>query len=189
MRMSVFPSSRRGPRRPIRSAVAGYLVAASAMAANPGTVSLDDVRRAASAVAPSVAAQSARIVAAREDAARAAALPDPTLAKFAQRPKCKVRRILRRISLSPLEEIPFHVRFDDSPLHADQRAAPDLRRVGRTRTCSEDHLLYRYLHSEGLRRHHANDASHAQGCLCSLGRCWCEPGPPATLLPTARTGA
>jgi cobalt-zinc-cadmium efflux system outer membrane protein len=79
MNLSVSPSSRQGSRRPIRSAIAMYLVAAAAVAANPPTLSLDDVRRAASAEAPSVAAQSARIVAAREDVARAAALPDPTL--------------------------------------------------------------------------------------------------------------
>lgn len=79
MCISVIPSSWRGPRRPIRSAMAVLLVAASSVVAQPTMLSLDDARGAASAAAPGVAAKSARIVAAREDAARAAALPDPTL--------------------------------------------------------------------------------------------------------------
>lgn len=79
MCISVIPSSWRGPRCPLRSAMVVLLVAASSVAAQPTMVSLDDARGAASAAAPGVAAKSARIVAAREDAARAAALPDPTL--------------------------------------------------------------------------------------------------------------
>jgi len=79
MWISVFPSYWRGPRHAMRSTMAVLLVAASSVAAQPTMVSLDDARGAASAAAPGVAAKSARIVAAREDAVRAAALPDPTL--------------------------------------------------------------------------------------------------------------
>lgn len=56
----------------------GLLAAAATHSASAG-LSLDDARRMARREAPSVAAQSARISAAREEAARAGALPDPTL--------------------------------------------------------------------------------------------------------------
>jgi cobalt-zinc-cadmium efflux system outer membrane protein len=75
------PSTRRTPHPPIRSVIAGccLLVASFAASAAGEALSLDDVRRAARAEAPRVAASAARITAAREDAARAGTLPDPTL--------------------------------------------------------------------------------------------------------------
>lgn len=79
--MNVFypPSLRRDSRRPIVPALVLCLFVATAAQATPFELSLDEARRAARAASPSVAAQRARIDAAREDAARAAALPDPTL--------------------------------------------------------------------------------------------------------------
>ncbi len=70
--------SRSACKRPWPLLLIGLLAAAAAHSASAG-LSLDDARRMARRDAPSVAAQSARISAAREEAARAGALPDPTL--------------------------------------------------------------------------------------------------------------
>jgi cobalt-zinc-cadmium efflux system outer membrane protein len=75
------PSLRRELRRSIRSATLSSLLltGASAAFAESRLLTLEVVRRTAVAEAPRVAAQRSRIAAAREDAVRAAALPDPTL--------------------------------------------------------------------------------------------------------------
>lgn len=73
------PSLRRERRRPIRSALVLCVFVVAAAQAGPVALSLDDARRSAAREAPSVAAQRARVDAAREDAARAGALPDPTM--------------------------------------------------------------------------------------------------------------
>jgi outer membrane protein TolC len=81
MRFFLDPSSRRASCRLLFAvSVAGLPLCLAAVAqAAPPEISLDELRRMAARTAPSVAAGGARVVAARNDAARADALPDPQL--------------------------------------------------------------------------------------------------------------
>lgn len=76
---SYRPPSRRAWRRPLFAAAACCLLSAAGAQAGPAGLSLSALRQAVRVDTPRVAAELARIDAARAEAARAAALPDPTL--------------------------------------------------------------------------------------------------------------
>lgn len=79
MKSKATSAARRSSCHPVWSAVFMALIATSVTPTASAPLSLDEARRIARREAPTVTAQSARVVAAREEVARAGALPDPTL--------------------------------------------------------------------------------------------------------------
>ena len=79
MKLLSVSAACRGPRRTLWAASFFCLSISSGAIAAEATLTLDQVRLVARGDAPSVTAQRLRVVAAKEEAARAGALPDPTL--------------------------------------------------------------------------------------------------------------
>jgi cobalt-zinc-cadmium efflux system outer membrane protein len=79
MRSRYVPPSPRSARFALPWLLSACFILVATANAAPLPLSLEDARRRAADAAPSLGALSARLVAAREEASRAAALPDPML--------------------------------------------------------------------------------------------------------------